>query len=61
MIAMMRTRTIRIVAVVLVAMLGLTFAAGWDTAFLQQVWADQFREFGGCFGLVSDKPRATIP
>jgi hypothetical protein len=48
--AMMRPRTIRIVAVALVAMLGLTFAAGWDTVFLQQVWADWMRDIGGCFG-----------
>jgi len=49
-IAMMQPRTIRIIAGVLVVMMALTFAAGWDTVFLQQVWADWIRDFGGCFG-----------
>ena len=47
---MMQPRTIRIIAGVLVVMMALTFAAGWDTVFLQQVWADWIRDFGGCFG-----------
>jgi len=36
---MMRPRTIRIIAAALVVMLGLTFAAGWDPVFAQQVWS----------------------
>jgi len=39
---MMRERTIRIVAMTLVLMVSLTFAAGWDTVFAQYVWSDWF-------------------
>jgi hypothetical protein len=37
---MMRPRTIRILAAALVLMVCLTFVAGWDTVFAQQVWSD---------------------
>ena len=37
---MMRPRTIRVVAVVLVVMVCLTFVAGWDIVFGQHVLSD---------------------
>jgi hypothetical protein len=37
---MMRPKTIRIIAAVTVAVLALTFIAGWDNALAQQVWGD---------------------
>jgi hypothetical protein len=37
---MMKRRTIRIIALIVVVMLRLSFIAGWDTALAQQVWAE---------------------
>jgi len=38
--AMMRPRTIKIIATVLIFMIGLTFVAGWDIVFNQHVSAE---------------------
>jgi len=46
---MMRPRTIRIIAIALAGVVAATFAAGWDTVFLQQVWADWVIA-RGCYG-----------
>jgi hypothetical protein len=37
---MMQRQTIRIIAMVVVVILCLSFIAGWDTALAQQVWAE---------------------
>ncbi len=37
---MMQRQTIRIIALMVVVMLCLSFIAGWDTVLAQQVWAE---------------------